>query len=156
MRLRNLVVMLAIAIFGFTAAVALAGNDKVTICHKPDNQAIELEVGDPAVQAHLDHGDTLGPCDDGGTTTNPPPPPPPTGGGGGSSSGVVLTGPNDVGVYCDFDHYVVVGMVDGQAADSATPATIPGNYRGYTNVTLHRGDTDWRTAVFTYGDCLGR
>ncbi len=34
------------------------GEEKVTICHKGHT----LEVAKPAVQAHLDHGDTLGPC----------------------------------------------------------------------------------------------
>ena len=31
---------------------------KVTLCHKGKT----LEVAEPAVQAHLNHGDTLGPC----------------------------------------------------------------------------------------------
>ena len=31
---------------------------KVTICHKGQT----LELPEPAVQAHLNHGDTLGPC----------------------------------------------------------------------------------------------
>ena len=31
---------------------------KVTICHKGQT----LEVAEPALQAHLNHGDTLGPC----------------------------------------------------------------------------------------------
>lgn len=156
----------AVCLAGVWAAVALAGGqDKVTICHKPDNQTIELSVGDPAVDAHLAHGDTLGPCE--GTTTTTPTettptettpttttpttttpttttPPPGSGGSSGSA-----------GVYCDFDHYVVTGTVDGLPADSADPGTIAGNYNGWTNVTLHRGDTSFRTAVFTYGDCLG-
>jgi hypothetical protein len=35
------------------------GNDKkVTICHKGQT----LELPEAAVQAHLNHGDTLGPC----------------------------------------------------------------------------------------------
>jgi hypothetical protein len=44
-----------------TVAVADKDNDKekkVTICHK--GQTLELPEG--AVQAHLNHGDTLGPC----------------------------------------------------------------------------------------------
>ena len=32
---------------------------KVVICHKGQT----LEVAEPAVQAHLDHGDTLGACE---------------------------------------------------------------------------------------------
>ena len=35
-----------------------AGQTKVTICHKGQT----LEVAEPAVQAHIGHGDTLGPC----------------------------------------------------------------------------------------------
>jgi hypothetical protein len=34
--------------------------DKVTICHKGNT----IEVAESAVQAHLDHGDTLGPCEE--------------------------------------------------------------------------------------------
>jgi hypothetical protein len=41
-------------------------NDKVTICHippgNPDN-AHTIRVSDNAVDAHLDHGDTLGKCE---------------------------------------------------------------------------------------------
>lgn len=154
----GVVVCVLVLTAGLGVGLAGAGADKVTICHKPDNQSIELSVGDPAVQAHLDHGDTVGPCGGGETTPTettptdttpppPPPPPPPTGTGSNGDNG-------GVSVYCDFDHYVVVGVVDGEVADSATPATIPGTYKGWTNVTLHRGDTDFRTAVYTYGDCI--
>jgi len=34
------------------------GQQKVTICHMGHT----LEVAEPAVQAHLNHGDSLGPC----------------------------------------------------------------------------------------------
>ncbi len=37
------------------------GQPKVTICHK----GREISVAEPAVQAHLNHGDTLGSCDEG-------------------------------------------------------------------------------------------
>ena len=41
------------------------GYGKVVVCHtppgNPDNQHT-ITVGSPAVQAHLKHGDTLGPC----------------------------------------------------------------------------------------------
>ncbi len=40
--------------------------DRVTICHIPPgnpDEAHTIVVGESAVQAHLDHGDTLGPCD---------------------------------------------------------------------------------------------
>jgi hypothetical protein len=36
-----------------------AGRTKVTLCHKGKNS---ITVGQPAVKAHLKHGDTLGPC----------------------------------------------------------------------------------------------
>ena len=36
-----------------------ADDDKVTICHKEKNT---LTISKSALQAHLDHGDTLGPC----------------------------------------------------------------------------------------------
>jgi hypothetical protein len=34
------------------------GQQKVVLCHKGHT----LEVAEPAVQAHLNHGDSLGPC----------------------------------------------------------------------------------------------
>lgn len=40
------------------------GQPKVTICHKGRT----IHVAEPAVQAHLNHGDTLGPCDAGDGT----------------------------------------------------------------------------------------
>ncbi len=57
----------AIGIFGYGRR-ALAGQNMVAICHKNKNT---LNVGEPAVPAHLAHGDTLGACN--GTTTTPPP-----------------------------------------------------------------------------------
>ena len=73
-----------------------------------------------------------------------PPPPPVNPGVTGSPT-----------VFCDLGAqlYRVRGTIDGQAVDSAAPPTIPGNTRGFTNVTLIRGDTSFRTVVFTYGDC---
>ena len=38
---------------------AAPGQKKVRICHKGQT----LEVAEPAVEAHLRHGDTLGPCE---------------------------------------------------------------------------------------------
>lgn len=56
--------MLAVIVFGcMYATLTFAGVDKVTLCHKGKH---EITVGAPAVQAHLDHGDTVGSCDDGG------------------------------------------------------------------------------------------
>jgi hypothetical protein len=34
------------------------GQRKIAICHKGQT----LELPEPAIQAHLNHGDTLGPC----------------------------------------------------------------------------------------------
>ncbi|MDH3691472.1 MAG: hypothetical protein OEU36_18685 [Gammaproteobacteria bacterium] len=36
-----------------------AGQNKITLCHKGKNT---LSVAEPATQAHLKHGDTLGAC----------------------------------------------------------------------------------------------
>jgi hypothetical protein len=74
------------------------------------------------------------------------PPPPP-----GNPPGV--NGNPDI--FCDLGAqvYRVRGTINGEAVDSAAPPTIPGNTRGFTNVTLVRGDTSFRTVVFTYGDC---
>lgn len=42
------------------------GDDKVVICHKPGTSAEKTKkVPESAVNAHLGHGDTLGPCDGG-------------------------------------------------------------------------------------------
>jgi len=154
------------------------GHTPVTICHKPGTPAEHtLVVDDDSVEltGHLGHGDTIGPCGGGETTptdttptdttpttptettptettptdttpTTPTETQPPN----------VVTGTADV--WCDLPSqtYHVTGTIDGNAADSATPATIPGSYHGWTNVTVHRGDTDFRTAVFTYGDCVAK
>jgi hypothetical protein len=71
---------------------------KTTICHlPPGNPSNEhtLCVGTPAVPAHLDHGDYLGPC-----KTEQPCPPPGMGGttgSGGASSGTGGTGTTGTG-----------------------------------------------------------
>ena len=42
-------------------------NEKVTICHKPPGNSSKpktIRVGAAAVPAHVDHGDTLGECDE--------------------------------------------------------------------------------------------
>ncbi len=40
-----------------------AGNEKVTVCHKPGTKAeTTLEIAAPAEAAHLGHGDYSGPC----------------------------------------------------------------------------------------------
>ena len=40
------------------------GGDKVTICHKPNSKNPHtITISRSALQAHLDHGDTIGPCE---------------------------------------------------------------------------------------------
>lgn len=58
-------------------------------------------------------------------------------------------------VICDSGskQYVLSGTVDGQAADSVSPATLPGNTKGVSDVVVTRGDTSVRTTVTTMGDC---
>lgn len=60
-----LTVGVALANGGGRADAAGGGSEKVTLCHiPPDNPsaAHTITVGAPAVDAHLAHGDTLGPC----------------------------------------------------------------------------------------------
>lgn len=45
-------------LLALASSAALAGNDKVTLCHKGDT----ITVAEPAVQAHLGHGDNRGEC----------------------------------------------------------------------------------------------
>jgi hypothetical protein len=46
------------------------GQAKVTLCHKPGTPAEHtIVVAEPAVAAHLAHGDTLGACEEATTTT---------------------------------------------------------------------------------------
>ena len=60
--------LLTAIVLGVIGAVALAvpasaGQEKVTLCHKPGTpDEATLSVGAPAVPAHLAHGDRLGPC----------------------------------------------------------------------------------------------
>jgi hypothetical protein len=46
--------------------LSLQGQDKVTICHRPDGNPAnqhEITVGESAVAAHVaEHGDSVGPC----------------------------------------------------------------------------------------------
>ena len=49
-----------------STAAALADGHKVEICHRTGsvkNPYVSILVGAESVQAHLDHGDRLGPCD---------------------------------------------------------------------------------------------
>ena len=60
-----------------TSAPADASQDKTTICHKAGAlNPKTLQVPAQAVQAHLNHGDTLGPCTQ--PTPTPAPSPSPT------------------------------------------------------------------------------
>jgi len=56
-------------------------------------------------------------------------------------------------VICDNHVYRLSGTVDGQAADTVNPATLPGDTVGVSNVVVTRGDTSVRTTVTTLGDC---
>lgn len=62
--LRALAIAASAALLVTALAVpVLAGDDKVTICHKPDTKAGgTLEVAASAVDAHLAHGDFVGTC----------------------------------------------------------------------------------------------
>jgi hypothetical protein len=58
-----LVGAIATLAIGLLAPAAMAGGEKVTICHKPGTKAEgTLVVAAPAVDAHLAHGDALGDC----------------------------------------------------------------------------------------------
>ncbi len=58
------------------AAPAMAGSEKVEICHKGET----ITVSENAVPAHIGHGDTVGACGDVGC--------PPDCGGGGTAFSV--------------------------------------------------------------------
>ena len=170
---------LAMAVAGFGAAIAMGGgghgppptttttgggHTPVTVCHKPGTPAEhELTFDDDGYKAHLAHGDTLGPCptttettptETTPTTTTPttttPTTPTPT-------TPTVTQPPHVVtgaaSVICSGGGYVLSGTVDGQPADSVTPATLPGGTKGTVNVTVTRGDTSVRTTVTVNGDC---
>ncbi|MGZ4020066.1 MAG: Kazal-type serine protease inhibitor domain-containing protein, partial [Flavisolibacter sp.] len=53
-----LAVTVCLVVMLLSAGLSMAGQKKVTICHKGHT----ITVGAPAVAAHLAHGDTLGPC----------------------------------------------------------------------------------------------
>ncbi len=46
------------SLFSKIASAGYGGQPKVTICHKGKT----LTVAEPAVQAHVNHGDTVGAC----------------------------------------------------------------------------------------------
>jgi len=57
--MRRILIVIAIlaAIAGILVTV-YAQQDRVTLCHRGNT----ITVAEPAVPAHLAHGDTLGPC----------------------------------------------------------------------------------------------
>jgi hypothetical protein len=62
---RKIVFTLMIAVLLSTVAVGstFAGQQKVTVCHKPGTEAeATLEISAPALNAHLGHGDYEGDC----------------------------------------------------------------------------------------------
>jgi hypothetical protein len=59
--------VVALAALMLAAAPAFAQTDRVLVCHKDDgegNPRFTLEIDDDALDAHLAHGDTEGPCED--------------------------------------------------------------------------------------------
>jgi len=57
------VVLAVVMITTVWAGLVSAGQDKVTVCHKPGTSAeATLEIAAPAEAAHLAHGDTPGEC----------------------------------------------------------------------------------------------
>jgi hypothetical protein len=60
----RITVLALVALSGCTAHVGVQtsepppGADKVLVCHKGKT----LEIGAPALEAHLKHGDSQGPC----------------------------------------------------------------------------------------------
>jgi hypothetical protein len=52
------IVLVAISFWPTGETGAGPGQKKIAVCHKGHT----LELPEPAVQAHLNHGDTLGPC----------------------------------------------------------------------------------------------
>ncbi|HRW09026.1 MAG TPA: hypothetical protein P5121_28170 [Caldilineaceae bacterium] len=55
--------MIAVSLSTFAAGAAFAGQEKVTVCHKPGTaEEATLEIAAPAEAAHPGHGDDSGPC----------------------------------------------------------------------------------------------
>lgn len=86
--------LLIIAILMVPSSIALAQEDPpppdtVVICHKPGTPAQQtLTIPVEALDGHLGHGDTLGPCEE-----LPPPPPNHDGNDNGRNNG---NGPRDI------------------------------------------------------------
>ncbi len=61
--------LMALAALMLAAAPAFAQTERVVVCHKEFGQGaaeFTLEIDRSALEAHLAHGDTLGPCEDDG------------------------------------------------------------------------------------------
>jgi hypothetical protein len=74
--MQRTILLISLAVFALIGGVAAAravGHTAVTVCHKPGTSAEHtIVIDDSALQAHLNHGDYLGPCQDPpGTTTDP-------------------------------------------------------------------------------------
>src|SRR5215217_9448529 len=73
-RRRALKLFAGTAIAALIPSRALAQQQKVTICHKPDTPDEEtIEVSQSAVASHVRHGDQPGPCESPTTTTTAAP-----------------------------------------------------------------------------------
>lgn len=58
-----LAVVMVISVWAVSVRPVAAGQQKVTVCHKPGTSAEKtLEIAAPALSAHLAHGDTEGEC----------------------------------------------------------------------------------------------
>jgi hypothetical protein len=161
------------------------GEEKVTLCHAAGlagtTHYVTLTVGRPAAFGPAGHffengtpqagheqdylgaceGDETTPTETTPTTTTPTTTTPTT----TTPTTTTPTTPTETvpvsgsaSVICDSGAgvYRVSGTIDGQAADTVIPATIPGSFAGTVNVIVTRGDTAFRTSVTTSGDCGSR
>ena len=61
-RIKKLALVLALPAalaIGIGATVVDAGQDKVTICHLASHKYVKISVAEPAVPAHMAHGDLM-------------------------------------------------------------------------------------------------
>lgn len=57
-----LVSIAAIMLIVSTGTVLAKPDKKITICHNTGSQTVTLDINENALDAHLAHGDTTGPC----------------------------------------------------------------------------------------------
>lgn len=81
MQINNTLTAMILASFTMLTAVAAVRHavlgkehERVTICHVPGGTPTTMDVPAKAVDGHLHHGDTVGPCE--GSSSSPSPPPP--------------------------------------------------------------------------------